>query len=345
MSLKYLPDTALATISISKSVFTYAQGDNGGIVECQGQLDVPLETQDQDIYVFDQPSWVTARYQNNLVRPNAPKLFTPLAASTIASTKYVFYVDDTNTLRGLKSGPTWAQEATLAALAVRVAHYSQLAAVNIAENNFEAIVLYFQSPKKDAGIEFVSLSSKNNQWVKDKPDMTPIPPPPPVPPPRVVDPPLYGTALTAVRTRPGIEVFASKMPVVYLQWDTLALAHSQESKVETFRTLDLKFAPHTSLAIVDDGTQLYCFYTSSHNNNIKMITIKDYKASPPVIVGTPTPRSTIAAVLPTKDRIVLFYQALNFDLSTVELKGLTFVRNTTTNVFAPLPNTEPALLA
>jgi len=54
------------------------------------------------------------------------------------------------------------------------------------------------------------------------------------------DPPLYGTSLSAVKPRPGIcleqrrtrgdEVTAEQsktFPVVYLQWDTHALAHGQ----------------------------------------------------------------------------------------------------------------------
>ncbi|KAH9485861.1 hypothetical protein JR316_0002776 [Psilocybe cubensis] len=341
----YLPDTALATVSLNKDVFTYAQTTQGAIIECQGALEVPIGTQNVDIYMYDHQNHVVSRYQGSVERPNAPKLYTPLAASVISSTKYVFYVDDTNTLRGVKS-PNWAQEAGLATLAIRVAAYSQLTATTIAENGFQAICLYYQSPRRDAGIEMVSFTTKTNQWVKGIPDMTPIPPPPPPPPPRVVDPPLYGTSLCAVKVRPGISVIPnSKMPVVYLQWDTLALAHSQEAMVETIRTLDLKFAPHTSLAIVDDGALLYCFYTSSQNNHIKMITIKDYKASAPVVLGTPTPRSTIAAVLPTQDRIVLFYQALNFSVGAVELKGLTLVRDQGTKQFAPLPNSEPASLA
>ena len=45
------------------------------------------------------------------------------------------------------------------------------------------------------------------------------------------DPPLYGTSLTAVKPREGINVTededAQQFPVVYLQWDTQALAECQ----------------------------------------------------------------------------------------------------------------------
>lgn len=124
----------------------------------------------------------------------------------------------------------WPTQSGLSQLAVRCAHYSQLTAITISRNNFQAICLYYQTPAKDAAIEMVSISSKNSRWVRGVPDMTPNPPPPAVPP-RVVDPPLYGTSLTAVPVRKGLEVVSgSTLPVIYLQWDSLALAHSQESR-------------------------------------------------------------------------------------------------------------------
>lgn len=60
-----------------------------------------------------------------------------------------------------------------------------------------------------------------------------------------------------------------------------------------------------------------------------MITIKDGKATAPQTVATPTPRSAIAAVLPDKNRVVLFYQSLNNETAKVELRGMTFPRATT----------------
>jgi hypothetical protein len=105
---------------------------------------------------------------------------------------------------------------------------------------------------------------------------------------------------------------------------SLRLTHKTE--VQIVQELDLRFAPHTSLTAVDDGETCYCFYTSSRNNNIKMITIKDDRASPAQIVATPTPRSAIAAVLPTKDRIVLFHQSLDAEVGAVNLVGVTFTR-------------------
>lgn len=58
-----------------------------------------------------------------------------------------------------------------------------------------------------------------------------------------------------------------------------------------------------------------------------MIGIGNGVASNPRIVATPTPRSTIAAVLPIPSTIVLFYQALNREEGTVELRGGAFPKD------------------
>jgi hypothetical protein len=145
--------------------------------------------------------------------------------------QYVFYVDDNNIIRGGKrvlidSEPSWEEETALSTLAVRCAHYSQLTATTISENIYHAICIYYQSPANDAGIKMISYSTKNNRWVNGMPDMTAPPPPPP----NANDPPLYGTSLSAIPWRAGLEVITgSKMPVVYLQWDNLSLACAQES--------------------------------------------------------------------------------------------------------------------
>ncbi|KAI0195867.1 hypothetical protein F4808DRAFT_464114 [Astrocystis sublimbata] len=295
----YLPDTALTTLSVGKDVYTYAQTDEGVLIECRGQLKTVRGT--PDLYSYSFQNHVLARYEDDEVASGAPKLFTPLAAAYIGSHRCLFYVDDDNYVRGVRSTATpWTAETSLLQLNVRCAHYSQLTAITISKNNFQAICLYYQVPDRSAAIEMLAISTKNNTWVKGVPDMTPNPPPPP-PPVSVRDPPLYGTSITAVPYR----------------------------KVENIQSLELRFAPHTSLTTVDDGTKLYCFYTSSQNNHIKMIVIENGKASDPHTVATPTPRSAIAAVMPTHDRIVLFYQALNFTVGTVELQGMTFSRSST----------------
>jgi hypothetical protein len=69
-------------------------------------------------------------------------------------------------------------------------------------------------------------------------------------------------------------------------------------------------SPHTSLTVVDDGSDLYLFYITN-DNSIQMVRV-DEGAAERIIdkVASPTPRSSIAAVMPLqqKDRIVLFYQ-------------------------------------
>jgi len=75
----------------------------------------------------------------------------------------------------------------------------------------------------------VSFSTKTNRWDVGGPDLTPDPP---QPPPVVVDPPLYGTALTTVRYRREIGFIENnELPVLFLQWDDLALAHAQGSRM------------------------------------------------------------------------------------------------------------------
>jgi hypothetical protein len=53
-----------------------------------------------------------------------------------------------------------------------------------------------------------------------------------------VDPPLYGTSLTAVKPREGIIIAKDEkdkqMPVVYLQWDTHTLAEGQGPSMSVF---------------------------------------------------------------------------------------------------------------
>jgi hypothetical protein len=245
MPKTYLPDTALTALAINKDVYTYAQTYKGVVIECHGQLETD-ESSRPDIYSYTHQNHVVARYRGEHELPGAPKLFTPLAAAYIGSTRasisriyrraqvgltmkqYLFYVDDNNIVRGVKSLKTpWPEDTGVSGLGIRCASYSQLTAISFSKNKHQAICLYYQTPKKDAGIEAISYSTKNGTWVKGMPDMTPDPPPPP---PRVVDPPLYGTSMTAVPTRKDLQIISNSiMPVVYLQWDTLALAHSQEA--------------------------------------------------------------------------------------------------------------------
>ena len=88
-------------------------------------------------------------------------------------------------------------------------------------------------------------------------------------------------------------------------------------------------SPHTSLTIVDDGSNLYCFYITNANH-VQMIHIDQGMATTVIDkVVSPTPRSAIAAVMPLqqKDRIVLFYQVWDMgDSEKVDIKAQTFSR-------------------
>jgi hypothetical protein len=78
-----------------------------------------------------------------------------------------------------------------------------------------------------------------------------------------------------------------------------------------------------------------------------MIEIKDSQVlGPPAEVATPTPRSSISAVLRrgNDDRVVLFYQSLkdgNQEDGTVQLRGMTFHRDANSN-FVAFSNLTPA---
>lgn len=88
--------------------------------------------------------------------------------------------------------------------------------------------------------------------------------------------------------------------------------------------LKLKFAPHTSLTAVDDIGGLQYFYTSSDDNFIRRVIVKNNGQMEFDTLATPTPRSAIAAVRVKPGKVVLFYQALEKETSEkVLLFGLT----------------------
>lgn len=81
----YLPDTALTSLAIGKEVYTYAQTEEGGLIECRGHLKSVGGV--ADIYSYSFTNHVIARYEDEAVAVDAPKLFTPLAAAYIGSTR------------------------------------------------------------------------------------------------------------------------------------------------------------------------------------------------------------------------------------------------------------------
>jgi len=74
--------------------------------------------------------------------------------------------------------------------------------------------------------------------------------------------------------------------------------------------MKLKFAPHTSLSAVDANGGLQYFYTSSEDNFIRRVIIKNSIQMEFDTLVTPTPRSALAAVRVKPNKVVLFYQAL-----------------------------------
>jgi hypothetical protein len=139
--------------------------------------------------------------------------------------QYLFYVDDDNIVRHVTPGPEgeWIPGNLITDIPepIKCAAYSKLAAITFSNRSGTSIMVYYQCPDKNAAIKSVNFKER---------------PVPPVPPVRVTDPPLYGTSLTAVLPRPGLQVDQSKpfnaetsLPVVYLQWHSLEMAHSQGS--------------------------------------------------------------------------------------------------------------------
>ena len=147
-------------------------------------------------------------------------------------------MDDSNRIRAVffRNGGDWIQDTGLINLDIRCAPYSKLAAITVTNDLYNFITLYYQEPGQDAVIKTVSYSGRDNTWVRNKPDLR--------------DPPLYGTALTAVPPRPGNLVAQensddARQPVLYLQLDNLKLAHAQGGGmiyVSTYPSLSISSA-------------------------------------------------------------------------------------------------------
>lgn len=265
--------------------------------------------------------------------------------------QYLFYLNDKNILcDALNDGTGW-KAGKLALSNVVCAHYSKLASITVCNNWYNFICVYYQAPTEDAAIKMISLSGYTGNWADGSPDLK--------------DPPLFGTSLAAVQSRPGISVLTSadkdgiQQPVYYLQMDNLCLGHAQgtsgmynlfycllyfpnkllhEALLISYKDpvvmsgleLDgrsLVFSPHTSLTAVDDGSKLYIIY-KSNNNSIKMIEIVDHRPNPPEKFKSidTTPMSAIAACLSPDKKVVLFYQSLDTTTKQVHLFGCTLYK-------------------
>jgi len=215
---------------------------------------------------------------------------------------------------------------------IRCAPYSRLAAATVnLEGQGEIFCVYYQAEGKHGPVRMVNFLPGHSWHTTYWPDG------------RItvnwVDPPLYGTSLAAVKPREGILVAKDakeqQLPVVYLQWDTQALAECQGPKIQPIPGLEtMQLSPHTSLTTVDDGSNLYCFY-KTNDNSVQMVRIGDGKCVTVLTdVSTPTPRSFIAAVMPLqhKNRIVLFYQRWDKGNSEkIDIRAKTLSRGTKDN--------------
>ncbi|KAF2179313.1 hypothetical protein K469DRAFT_596531 [Zopfia rhizophila CBS 207.26] len=314
----YLPDTAITSMAVDgKAVYAYVQIMSGALVECEGSLDGNPE-----LYIFEQHNHVMARFRDKKPLDDAPKLFTPLAAAYLGDARYLFYVDDNNYLRDRYISPQarnkWVAGRLFSDRGIKVAQYSKLAAITVPNRWGTSICVYYQILGEDAAIESVNFKEGQSRREVDTR--------------RVTDPPPYGTSLTAVLARDGIQLNKavpfdpnSSLPVVYLQWHSLELAHAQgKGTVRRMEDLKLRFAPHTSLSVVDDISGLQYFYTSSDDNYVRRVIIKNNGQMEFDTLATPTPRSALAAVRVKPGKVVLFYQALEKETSEkVLLFGLT----------------------
>lgn len=92
------------------------------------------------------------------------------------------------------------------------------------------IYLYYQVDGKHGPVRMISFVPGNSWKVTYYRDGTVVM--------QWVDPPLYGTSLTSVKPRPGINVQEDEkmkqLPIVYLQWDSHALAEGQGTSMLAF---------------------------------------------------------------------------------------------------------------
>ncbi|KJK74992.1 hypothetical protein H634G_09627 [Metarhizium anisopliae BRIP 53293] len=334
----FLPNTNITSLSIGSNIYCYVQSYHGELMELRGRISTTKKY--ANVYSRDDQTNIglTVRYREEddedeeEIESHAPKMFTPLAAASLGTTRYLIYVNDNNILQDVvfKNGE-W-QKGKLCQLkdsdgktGIRCAPYSKLAATTAHVEGQDNIYLYYQADGKHGPVRMISFVPGNSWRTTYYPDGRIVV--------QWVDPPLYGTSLTSVKPREGIIVEQKdeklkQLPIVYLQWDTQALAEGQEIRaipgLEEFQ-----LSPHTSLTTVDDGANLYCFY-KSNDNAVRMIRIADGNAVEVLHdVVVPTPRSYIAAVMPLqhKNRIVLFYQYWGHGKSEkVDIKAKTLSR-------------------
>lgn len=309
-----LPNTALATtITKSGSIYTYFQTGSGELVEVEGSIESTTKAYESS------GNWSgigTTAHGKHGRAPHWPsRVFTPLAAavmtdfSTKEERRYLFYVDDDNILCDVYFNTSWHAGA-LHDKKIQCASYSKLAAIRLSNTAADFICLYYQTKSNPSSavspaIELVSLSHMG--WSSGNPPLN--------------DPPLLGTSFSVVLPEKGILSNSStsdKFPVVFFQHDTLGLGSSQAQSKDDYVYYDVptkaRFpSPHTGLACVDNGTDLYAFYNSD-DNKIQWVRVdsasKLTELGPVNVQYTPVPGTSLAAVMTKVDgreTIVLFY--------------------------------------
>jgi hypothetical protein len=154
----------------------------------------------------------------------------------------LIYVNDNNILQDVMFKDGKWQKGNLCNLkdsngqtGIRCAPYSKLAAATACVDGQDNIYLYYQADGKHGPVRMISFVPGNSWKVTYYPDG------------RMevqwVDPPLYGTSLTAVKPREGIMVEKKdeklkQLPIVYLQWDTHALAEGQGISMSIFPDIE-----------------------------------------------------------------------------------------------------------
>jgi len=306
MAVKFLANTALAAIFVSKNaIYTYAQAVNGQLVEITGQI---AATTDSDLANYSVTGSRTFISPTNPTKKDTQpaKRFTPLAAAPKGDRRYLFYVNKADYLCDVyEEGGSWSA-GKLLDKKWKCAAYSKLAAVKITNaDGADIICLYYQNADDSGNIQTVNVSG-DDCWAVGNP--------------RLCDPPLLGTALAAVLPQPGIQSSSdSEYPVVFFQQSTLVLSSSQDDTTPDYTPYviadkEKALSGHAYIAAVEDGTDVWCFYTSNDNYIRKIGVDSNASWKQPTRIGsdkTPIPGSPLAAVLSAEsdkpENIALFY--------------------------------------
>lgn len=315
----FLTGTALATIFVSENeIYTYAQTSDCQLVEIAGKIAV-AET--GCLSTYKPTGKQTLINLTKKGETTAAKRFTPLAASPMlylndngikTQRRYLFYVDCDNKLRDVfeESGTgIWNCGELNSTLHLECAPYSKLAAVKTTNRNeADFIYLYYQCKDDSGNIQLASFCHETRGWNNGDPP--------------ICDPPIWGTAITAVPTEPSIQIASSSVdPVVVFQQKSLQLSASQltvspDDDTEEYRTYNIddeteELSGHAYIAAVDNGTNCWCFYTSESNDIFRVRIGKEILLNPTRIGldRAPASKSPLAAAYANNSppKIVLFY--------------------------------------